>query len=336
MDIQHYRDLIESEVQRFTDSLPKEPARLYEPMHYTLTLAGKRMRPLLVLMGAGIFTKDVRAAVPASIGIELFHNFTLLHDDIMDNAPLRRGKETVFAKWNSNVAILSGDAMYTEAFRQVALSPPHILPHVLDIFTRTALEVCEGQQLDMDFETRRKVSIPEYIRMIELKTAVLLAGALEIGALCGGAYATEAHKLYEFGKHVGIAFQLQDDILDVYGDPEKFGKKIGGDIVSNKKTFLLISALEKADAYSREALQNWMELSDSPSTPLRTGTRDDNGEKVKAVTEIYDQIGIRQLAEKEMWKHYEQGIASLNSMHIDAAKKEMLKGFTDSLMVREN
>jgi geranylgeranyl diphosphate synthase, type II len=325
VNIQLYQQLIEAELHRFTESLPAEPKRLYEPMRYTMTLGGKRMRPLLSLMGAGLFTDDVRPAVHAAVGIELFHNFTLLHDDIMDNAPLRRGKETVYAKWNSNIAILSGDAMYTEAFRQVALSPPHILPHVLDIFTRTALEVCEGQQMDMDFETRGKVSIPEYIRMIELKTAVLLAGALEIGALCGGAYATEAHKLYEFGKHVGIAFQLQDDILDVYGDPEKFGKQVGGDIVSNKKTFLLISALEKADAYSKEALQNWMQVGQT-----------DTLEKVKAVTAIYDQIGIRKLAEKEMWEHYELGIASLISMHIDGTKKEMLKKFTDSLMVRES
>jgi len=325
VNIPLYQQLIETELNRFTESLPAEPKRLYEPMRYTMTLGGKRMRPLLSLMGAGLFTDDVRPAIHAAIGIELFHNFTLLHDDIMDNAPLRRGKDTVYAKWNSNIAILSGDAMYTEAFRQVALSPPHILPHVLDIFTRTALEVCEGQQMDMDFETRGKVSIPEYIRMIELKTAVLLAGALEIGALCGGAYATEAHKLYEFGKHVGIAFQLQDDILDVYGDPEKFGKQVGGDIVSNKKTFLLISALEKADAYSKEALQNWMQVGQT-----------DTLEKVKAVTAIYDQIGIRELAEKEMWAHYELGIASLISMQVDGTKKEMLRQFTDSLMVRES
>jgi geranylgeranyl diphosphate synthase type II len=173
--------------------------------------------------------------------------------------------------------------------------------------------------------------------MIELKTAVLLAGALEIGALCGGAYATEAHKLYEFGKHVGVAFQLQDDILDVYGDPDKFGKQVGGDIVSNKKTFLLISALEKADAYSKEALQNWMQVPlGSTSTSISTGTRDDHAQKVKAVTDIYDQIGIRQLAEKEMWKHYEAGMVALHSMNIAESKKEMLKAFTDSLMVREH
>lgn len=325
MNIQQYQEFIAAELQRFSESLPKEPSRLYEPMRYTMTLGGKRMRPLLTLMGAGMFTQDVHAAVPAAIGIELFHNFTLLHDDIMDNAPLRRGKDTVYAKWNSNIAILSGDAMYTAAFRQIALSPAHILPHVLDVFTRTALEVCEGQQMDMDFETRTKVSIPEYIRMIELKTAVLLAGALEIGALCGGAYATEAHKLYEFGKHVGIAFQLQDDILDVYGDPDKFGKQVGGDIVSNKKTFLLISALDKADAYSKEALQNWMQAGNG-----------DSSAKVKAVTAIYDLLGIRALAESEMWKHYDMGIAALQSMQVDAAKKELLQKFTDGLMVRES
>ncbi len=325
MDIQHYQEIIAADIERFVSGLPKEPARLYEPLKYTLAHGGKRMRPLLSLIGAGMFTQDVRSALPAAIGIELFHNFTLLHDDIMDNAPLRRGRETVYSKWNSNIAILSGDAMYTEAFRRIALSPPHILPHVLDVFTRTALEVCEGQQMDMDFESREKVTIPEYIRMIELKTAVLLAASLEIGALCGGAYATEAHKLYEFGKHIGIAFQLQDDILDVYGDPEKFGKQVGGDIVSNKKTFLLISALEKADAYSKEALLNWMQVSGDSST-----------EKVKAVTAIYDQIGIRALAESEMQKHYEMGIAALESMQVDDAKKKLLRGFTDSLMVREN
>lgn len=310
-------------MQKFNESIPAHPARLYDPVRYTMTLGGKRMRPILVLMGAGLFTDDVKPALHAAIGIELFHNFTLLHDDIMDKAPLRRGKETVYAKWNPDIAILSGDAMYTQAFRQVALSPAHILPHVLDIFTRTALEVCEGQQLDMDFESRADVSIPEYIRMIELKTAVLLAGALEIGALCGGAYATEAHKLYEFGKHVGIAFQLQDDILDVYGDPVKFGKQVGGDIVSNKKTFLLISALERADAYSKEALLNWMQAGNG------------NGEKVKAVTEIYDRLGIRVLAEDEMKKHYDAGILALNSMHIDASRKELVREFADSLMVRE-
>jgi geranylgeranyl diphosphate synthase type II len=324
VNIQHYQELINDELKRVIDGLPAEPNRLYEPMRYTIALGGKRMRPVLTLMGAGLFMDDVRTALPAALGIELFHNFTLLHDDIMDNAPLRRGKETVFAKWNSNVAILSGDAMYTEAFRQMAQSPAHILPHVLDVFTKTALEVCEGQQMDMDFETREHVSIPEYIRMIELKTAVLLAGALEIGALCGGAYATEAHKLYEFGKHIGIAFQLQDDILDVYGDPEKFGKQVGGDIVSNKKTFLLISALENADEKSKMELNKWLQVHGSGSTG-----------KVKAVTEIYDRIGIRAHAEKEMWKHYEIGIAALNSMQVEDAKKIMLKKFTDGLMVRE-
>lgn len=324
MNIQHYQELINEELSLFVERLPATPTRLYEPMRYTISLGGKRMRPVLTLMGAGLFTDDVRSAVHAAIGIELFHNFTLLHDDIMDNAPLRRGKETVFAKWNSNVAILSGDAMYTEAFRQVALSPAHILPHVLDVFTRTALEVCEGQQMDMNFESQDIVSIPDYIRMIELKTAVLLAGALEIGALCGGADATEAHKLYEFGKHIGIAFQLQDDILDVYGDPEKFGKQVGGDIVANKKTFLLISALEIADAENKNALNKWLKVQGSGSTG-----------KVKAVTSIYDALNIRGVAEKEMWSHYEMGIAALNSMQIDEVKKEKVKKFADSLMVRE-
>ncbi|GAB4148858.1 MAG: polyprenyl synthetase family protein [Bacteroidia bacterium] len=324
MNIQLYQEIVSAETEKFSKSIPHQPFGLYEPVRYTLSLGGKRMRPLLTLMGAGLFSEDVTPAIPAAMGIELFHNFTLLHDDIMDNAPLRRGKPTVHARWNPNTAILSGDAMFAQAIREVSKSPHNILPRVLDIFTRTALEVCEGQQLDMDFEQLPKVSIPQYIRMIELKTAVLLAGALEIGALCGGAYSTEAHKLYEFGRHVGIAFQLQDDILDVYGSPEKFGKQVGGDIVSNKKTFLLISALERADRYSLENLQNWI-----------FAPQFEAEEKVSAVKEIYDRLNIRALAETEMMRHYNKGLEYLASIEADDEKKKTLKAFTDHLMIRE-
>ncbi len=283
------------------------------------------MRPLLTLIGAGIYSENVSPALHAAIGIELFHNFTLLHDDIMDNAPLRRGNPTVHAKWNSNIAILSGDALYTEAIRQLGMSPRDVLPHVLDVFTTTALNVCEGQQYDMDFEKLPKVSIAEYLKMIELKTAVLLGAALEIGALCGGSGKNEAGKLFEFGKQVGIAFQLQDDILDVYGDENKFGKKSGGDIVANKKTFLLLKAFEVANKYQQEELHNWMMVSSNDAT-----------EKINGVKNLYDSLDVKKSAEEEMHLHYQKGITALESVKADENKKSILKKFTDGLMVREH
>jgi geranylgeranyl diphosphate synthase type II len=243
----------------------------------------------------------------------------------MDNAPIRRGNPSVHAKWNSNIAILSGDALYTEAIRQVGMSPRDVLPHVLEVFTQTALGVCEGQQFDMDFETAQKVSIAEYLKMIELKTAVLLGASLEIGALCGGAGINEAEKLYEFGRHVGIAFQLQDDILDVYGDQNKFGKKVGGDIVANKKTYLLLKAFECANKYQQEELHNWMMVTSKDST-----------EKINGVKALYDLLGVKKLAEDEMHLHYKAGIAALESVRADENKKSVLKKFTDELMVREH
>jgi geranylgeranyl diphosphate synthase type II len=320
-----YHQLLAASFSGFSAALPASPPSLYEPIRYTLASSGKRMRPLLTLMGAGLFKEEVSCALHAAQGIELFHNFTLLHDDIMDNAPLRRGKPSVHAKWNSNVAILSGDAMYTEAFRQLAKSPKAVLPDVLDVFTKSALEVCEGQQLDMDFETQAKVSIADYLRMIELKTAVLLAAALKIGAICAEAEKAEAEKLYQFGLHVGIAFQLQDDILDVYGDADKFGKQVGGDIVANKKTFLLLKAFESANKYQQEELQQWSQA----------GVKDAK-EKVEAVKTLYDVLNVKQEAEKEMHRHYEIGIAALASVKADEANKKVLKDFTDSLMVREH
>lgn len=325
MNPEKYHQLLAESFSGFSAALPARPASLYEPIRYTLALGGKRMRPLLTLMGAGLFKEDVHCALHAAQGIELFHNFTLLHDDIMDNAPLRRGKPSVHAKWNPNVAILSGDAMYTEAFRQLAKSPKAVLPDVLDIFTKTALEVCEGQQLDMDFETQPKVSIADYLHMIELKTAVLLAAALEIGAICAEAEKKEAEKLYQFGLHVGIAFQLQDDILDVYGDADKFGKQVGGDIVANKKTYLLLKAFESANKYQQEELLQWSQA----------GVKDAK-EKVEAVKALYDVLHVKAEAGKEMHRHYEIGIAALASVKADEAKKKVLKDFTDSLMVREH
>lgn len=325
MNIRQYQQLIEEALGEFTRSLPAKPANLYEPIRYTLALGGKRMRPLLTLMGAGLFSDDVRNALPAAKAIELFHNFTLLHDDIMDQAPLRRGQPSVHVKWNTSIAILSGDVMYTEAFRQAALSPKTLLPEVLGIFTQTALEVCEGQQHDVDFESQEDVRISDYMEMIRLKTAVLLAASLQIGALCGNASAEEAKRLYDFGVHVGIAFQLQDDILDVFADSEKFGKTTGGDIVSNKKTYLLLKAFELANRYQKEELQHWLLL---PASQAK--------EKVEGVKALYDQLGVRKAAEEEMEKQYANGIAALETVNAGPERKAVLKQFADELMVRRH
>src|SRR3978361_2125846 len=226
--------------------VPQYPAELYEPIKYILSLGGKRMRPALLLMACDLFGGDVKKAISAALAIEVFHNFTLMHDDIMDNAPLRRGKTTVHERWNNNVGILSGDVMLIEGYKLMMQVDQPLLRPILNIFNETAVGVCEGQQLDMEFETRNNVGIDEYITMIRLKTAVVLGGALKIGALIGGASTADATLMHTFGEQLGIAFQWQDDILDVYGDPEKCGKQVGGDIISNKKTYLLLKALESA------------------------------------------------------------------------------------------
>ena len=242
--LEDLQSIISEAVQKL--DFPGYPAKLYEPISYILSLGGKRMRPALLLMACELFGGDVNKAISPALAIEVFHNFTLMHDDIMDNAPLRRGKTTVHERWNKNVAILSGDVMLIEGYKLMMQVEDRLLRPILDIFNTTAVGVCEGQQLDMEFETRDVVDINEYINMIRLKTAVVLGGALKIGALIGGAPAKDADLLSQFGVQLGVAFQLQDDILDVYGDPEKFGKQVGGDIISNKKTFLLIKALELA------------------------------------------------------------------------------------------
>ncbi len=303
--------------------LPDGPKELYDPIKYTLDNGGKRMRPLLVLLGCKVFSEDVSQALRPAIGIELFHNFTLLHDDIMDEAPLRRGNPSVYKKWNSNIAILSGDAMIIKAYQLLVETRTGALSDVLIEFNRTALEVCEGQQLDMNFESRDDVSLEEYLQMIGLKTAVLLATSLKIGALIGGANAEQANLLYNFGLNTGIAFQLQDDILDVYGESAKVGKQKGGDIISNKKTFLLLKALELADKEKSLELNQWL-TSNAPT------------QKVAAVTAIYNQLGVRQLAEEKMWDYYNSGIASLEKVKGSAAWVTTLKQFSNDLMHREH
>jgi len=306
-------------------SYPAYPADLYEPISYILSIGGKRMRPALLLLACDLFGGDVEKAIEPALAIEVFHNFTLMHDDIMDKAPLRRGKATVHEKWNANVAILSGDAMMVEANRMMMKVNDAILRKVLDVFNDTATGVCEGQQIDMSFEQRNDVNIEEYINMIRLKTAVLLGGTLKIGSIIGGAASTDADLIDAFGVNLGIAFQLQDDILDVYGDPEKFGKQVGGDIISNKKTFLLIRALELAKGDQAQTLNHWL-----------NATEFDRSEKVKTITEIYNQLDIRQHAEGAMQIYAEKSFAALDAINLPEDHKQYLRDFADGLLVREN
>jgi geranylgeranyl diphosphate synthase, type II len=321
--IKELQQIIDQAVKETT--YPAEPKELYEPISYLMSLGGKRLRPALVLMATDLFDGDINAALAPALAIELFHNFTLMHDDIMDKAPLRRGKPTVHAKWNESVAILSGDVMFVKAYKMMIQVKPDILSQVLEIFNTTAVGVCEGQQIDMNFELRDEVSIAEYIEMIRLKTAVLLGGALKIGALIGEASETDAQHLYEFGENLGIAFQLQDDILDVYGDPEKFGKQVGGDIISNKKTFLLITALALAKGDVLNELNHWLSLKEfNPE------------EKVMAVRAIYDQLGIRALSEAKMQAYAEKSITEFNLINVPEENKGVLLEFAEMLVERQH
>ena len=315
--------IISEEVEKLT--FPTYPAELYEPIKYILSLGGKRMRPALLLMACDLFGGDVKKAISPALAIEVFHNFTLMHDDIMDNAPLRRGKTTVHERWNKNVGILSGDVMLIEGYKLMMNVDQHLLRPILNIFNDTAVGVCEGQQLDMEFETRNDVDIDEYINMIRLKTAVVLGGALKIGALVGGASDKDAVSLHTFGEQLGVAFQLQDDILDVYGDPEKFGKQVGGDIISNKKTYLLLKALELANPSQKAGLKQWLS---APSPNPKA--------KVSAITEIYNQLQVRRYAEEAMQTYADQAFAALDSINLPEEHKRYLRDFADGLMVREN
>jgi geranylgeranyl diphosphate synthase type II len=320
--LQNLQELIEDAVTEL--QYPVYPADLYEPITYILSVGGKRMRPALLLMACDLFGGDVKAAIPPALAIEVFHNFTLVHDDIMDNAPLRRGKVTVHEKWNPNVAILSGDVMLVEAYKLMMQVDTTILRQVLEIFSNTAVGVCEGQQIDMNFEQQADVEIDAYINMIRLKTAVLLGGALKIGALTGGASLTDADLLCTFGEQLGIAFQLQDDILDVYGDPEIFGKQVGGDIISNKKTYLLIKALKLAGANEKQTLDYWINI-----------TKFDAAEKVSAVTNVYNELNIRQYAEQAMQTFADKAFKALDQIGLPEDRKQYLRKFADGLMVRE-
>lgn len=305
-------------------SLEHSPQTLYQPIRYELALGGKRIRPVLMLMAYNLYREDVASVYAPATGIEIYHNHTLLHDDVMDRADLRRGKPTVHKVWNDNTAILSGDAMLIMAFQQMMHVPAEHQGEVIEWFGRTALEICEGQQMDMDFETRSDVSEPEYIEMIRLKTAVLLAASLRIGALLGNASAQDAENLYRFGMQIGIAFQLQDDLLDVYGDPEVFGKEIGGDILCNKKTYLLIEALNRANKAEREQLTQWLEATEYQPT-----------EKIAAVTALYDRLNIRSVCENKMREHYTLAMESLLAVTVTEERKRELKNLITRLMHRQ-
>jgi geranylgeranyl diphosphate synthase type II len=320
--LQDLQLLIEKAVSNL--NYPASPAELYEPITYILSVGGKRMRPALLLMACDLFSGNVDAALNPALAIEVFHNFSLVHDDIMDNAPLRRGKPTVHEKWNANIGILSGDVMLVEAYKLMMQVETPILRQVLSIFNHTAVGVCEGQQMDMNFELQNEVAIDDYLTMITLKTAVLLGGALKIGALIGGAGDKDADLLCTFGEQLGTAFQLQDDILDVYGDPDKFGKQVGGDIISNKKTFLLIKALELAQGDDKEELNHWLQA-----------TEFDNAEKVKAITGLYNQLEVRKHAEKAMQTFAEKAFNALNQLSLPEERKQYLRNFADSLLIRE-
>lgn len=295
-------------------------------MEYIVSLGGKRLRPVLVLAAHQLFDNKLENALPAAIAIELFHNFSLIHDDIMDKAPLRRNQSTVHKKWNENIAILSGDAMLVKAYQELCKTNSEKLPVLLNIFSETAIKVCEGQQLDMNYEKQNKVSIPQYLKMIELKTAVLLGASLQMGAIIGGATTQDAQHLYDFGKHIGVAFQLQDDILDVYADADKFGKQQGGDIVSNKKTFLLLKALELSESnrYLKEELNQWIHAPEF-----------NHKQKVEAVTAIFNFLNIPSLARNEMQRHYNIALESYNKLSSTVGDKNVLLQYANSLMVRE-
>ena len=303
----------------------KTPAGLYEPVDYTMASGGKRVRPALTLMACNLFCEDIEKALMPAIALEFFHNFTLLHDDVMDNADLRRNRPTVHKRWNENTAILSGDAMLILAYQYMCQAQPEILPALLDTFSRTALEVCEGQQYDMDFEQRTDVSIDEYLQMIRLKTAVLLAACLKTGAICGGANATNSELLYRFGISLGLAFQIQDDWLDVYADQDVFGKAIGGDILSGKKTYLLLTAFEKADEKTRWELSACLNDQKMPA-----------GEKISKVITIYNHLGVSDAAQQAMEKYSQQAMTHLRDVALpDHSRKANLEQLVEILLKRK-
>lgn len=319
-------DELLTQVNAFLDALPYErtPKSLYEPIRYVLSMGGKRIRPVLMLLGYNLYKEDTDKILMNAIALETYHNYTLLHDDLMDQADLRRGHETVHKKWDANTAILSGDSMLVLAYERMAQCDSRHLADVLRLFTTTALEIGEGQQYDMEFETRDDVREEEYIEMIRLKTSVLLACALKIGAILADAPVEDADNLYKFGEQIGLAFQLQDDYLDVYGDSKVFGKKIGGDITSNKKTFMLINAFSHANEAQRQELEKWVNAKSF-----------DREEKIAAVTRLYNEIGIDKMAQAKIAYYFEQSKKYLDAVQVPAERKEELQKYAQRMMKRK-
>ncbi len=301
------------------------PAELYDPINYTMELGGKRMRPVSLLMSCDMFGGDLQDALDAAIGIEVFHNFTLIHDDIMDRAPIRRGKATVYKKWSENIAILSGDTMFALAYKHISKVNTSLLPSILETFTQTAIEICEGQQLDINFETSDSVGINDYLSMIRLKTAVLLAASLKIGAIIAGGNENDAENIYHFGENLGMAFQLKDDLLDAFGDEEKFGKMSGGDIKTNKKTFLYLKGLELANAQQKKKLDELFALDE-----------EDYRIKISGVKKIYQDLNIPEITEAKIRKYYELALSHLNLIEIESSRKKIIEEFAAKLMNRES
>jgi len=318
-----YQQLIEREIKK--KKYGKQPASLYDPIQYLMTLGGKRLRPLLTILSYSLFKADVKNIIPYAVAVEAFHNFTLMHDDIMDKAPLRRGQATVHKKWNVNTAILSGDVMLVKVYENFAELDSSSLKSVLKAFNQCAAEVCEGQQWDMEFESVSQVTEKEYINMIKLKTAVLLGFSLELGAILADAKDEDRKALRDFGTNIGIGFQLKDDLLDAYADPKKFGKQVGGDILANKKTWLLIKALDKANGKQKKELEAWLAAKSFKKQ-----------EKIAAVKNIYDSLNIPTLAEKKINQYFNKGFAELEQLKVAASTKEMLKAFAENLIERQS
>lgn len=321
-NLEQLSDLVEKSLMAL--SIPSEPQNLYKPIRYAIASGGKRIRPVLTLAGCNAFSQTIDHAIFPALALEVFHNFTLVHDDIMDNAPLRRNHPTVYAKWGQNTAILSGDAMNVLAYQLLGRTSKEYLPQVFSVFNTIALSVCEGQQMDMDFESSPFVTQEEYIKMIELKTAVLVKGALEIGAILGGASSSDVNKIGEFGKNLGLAFQLQDDLLDTYGDVSVFGKRIGGDIVANKKTFLTVKGFNLAKGKQLELLSSYFKAQNiEPET------------KIFEVKKIYDEYGIKEITEQKIQECFNLSQQSLEKLSVKSDKKETLNSLADKIMERK-
>lgn len=319
--IAQYQDIVSSHFNAI--SIPNEPKGLYDPITYILSLGGKRLRPVLTLMTTEVFDVDYKKALNAATAIEVFHNFSLIHDDIMDDAPLRRGKETVHEKWNLNTGILSGDAMLILAYQYFEVYEPHIFQELAKLFSKTALEVCEGQQYDVDFETRDDVTIPEYLKMIEYKTAVLVGAAMKMGAIVAETTEENANLIYEFGINLGIAFQLQDDYLDAFGNPETFGKQIGGDIIENKKTYLYLKAMEFSVPQNKEMLSHLFSIQPT-----------DNSDKITSVKTIFNESGASKATQDAILNYTQKAFETLSKIQISEDKKAVLRAFGEQLMSR--